>query len=141
MKYSTSGDKHFIFVEKGEKIMETITNYCKENKIDNAAVTGIGAVESTTIGAFDPASKDYIKVDFPDVLELVSFIGNITLKDGEPFVHAHAVLGDHGMQVIGGHVFEMTVAVVGEFVLQKSETKIRRELNAEIGLATWCTDL
>lgn len=141
MKFSTSGDQHFVYIEKGEKIMESITSYCQKNGIENGSVTGIGAVDKTTIGAFDPATKSYVKKDFPGVLELVSFVGNITLKDGAPFVHAHAVLGDHGMQVIGGHVFEMTVAVVGEFVIRESEPQITRKMDSGIGLATWCTEL
>lgn len=140
MKFNNTKDIHFVYVEKGEEIMETIINYCIKHGIENASITGIGAVNKTVIGAFDPDSKSYVKVEYPEVLELVSFVGNITMKDGSPFVHAHAVLGNHGMQIIGGHVFEMQVAVVGEFVLQKSDTGISRKLDPAIGLATWCTE-
>jgi len=141
MKFKNSKDTHLIFVEKGEEIMSTITEYCQTNDIENGSISGIGAVDKSIIGAFDTSTKAYVKVDFPQAMELVSFVGNITMKDGIPFVHAHAVLGNHGMQVVGGHVFEMRVAVVGEFVVQKADTGIRRELDPKIGLATWCTDI
>ncbi len=37
--------------------------------------------------------------EFPGVLELVSFEGNVTLKDSTPFVHSHVVLSDHEMNL------------------------------------------
>ena len=55
----------------------------------------------------------------PIQLELVSFEGNITLKDGSPFPHVHVVLSDHNMSTAGGHLFETTVAAVGEFFLME----------------------
>ena len=74
---------------------------------------------------------------FEDAHELISFDGNITLKDGKPFLHAHVLLGDHAMNVFGGHLFETTVAVVGEFIIRKVNGNARRTLNSKIGLATW----
>jgi predicted DNA-binding protein with PD1-like motif len=42
------------------------------------------------------------------------------------------------MNVKGGHLFEATVAAVGEFVLRKINTDGKRVLDPEIGLATMC---
>jgi predicted DNA-binding protein with PD1-like motif len=67
-------------------------------------------------------------------------MGNITLKDGEPFIHAHITFGDHDMNVKGGHVFEMTVAVVGEFYIRKFDGSIHRELDEDVGLAVCCIE-
>jgi predicted DNA-binding protein with PD1-like motif len=39
------------------------------------------------------------------------------------------------MNVKGGHVFEITVAVVGEFYIRNFDGSIHRELNGDIGLA------
>jgi len=47
--------------------------------------------------------------------------GNVALKEGEPFIHAHVVLSDHNMQTLGGHLFETTVGVAGNFSLQSSK--------------------
>ncbi len=131
---------YFIFLEKDEPVMKTLTEFCSKNSIQNGEISGIGAVKNIEIGAFDPDSKSYIHKNFDKTHELISCMGNITLKDGEPFIHAHITIGDHDMNVKGGHVFEMTVAVVGEFYIRKIDGSIHRELNGDIGLAVCCIE-
>ena len=92
------------------------------------------------IGAYDTVGKEYIRKQFPDVLELVSFEGNVTLKDGEPFVHAHVVFSNHEMNTLGGHLFEMSVAAVGEFFLRKFENNAYRKLDEDVGLPCICLE-
>ncbi len=126
---------YFIFLEKDEPVIKTLTEFCRKNGIQNGEISGIGAVKNIEIGAFDPGSKSYIHKNFDKTHELISCMGNITLKDGEPFIHAHITFGDHDMNVKGGHVFEITVAVVGEFYIRNFDGSIHRELNGDIGLA------
>ena len=40
------------------------------------------------------------------------------------------------MEVSGGHLFEMEVAAVGEFIIHDFKDKTYRELDKDIGLAT-----
>ena len=61
---------------------------------------------------------------------------NVALKDGKPFLHAHITLGTHDMEVFGGHLFEMEVAAVGEFIIHDFRDETHRKMNDEIGLAT-----
>ena len=61
-------------------------------------------------------------------------------KDGEPFIHAHVVLSDHNMQTLGGHLFETTVGVAGEFILTQFDGNAYRELKPDIGLACMCLE-
>lgn len=126
---------YFIFLEKDEPVMKTLTEFCRKNGIQNGEISGIGAVKNIEIGAFDPGSKSYIHKIFDKTHELISCMGNVTLKDEEPFIHAHITFGDHDMNVKGGHVFAMTVAVVGEFYIRNFDGSIHRELNGDIGLA------
>lgn len=140
MKSTHNGQNHFIFVEKGEKVMETLTAYCVNKGIRNGKISGIGAVENIELGAYDFSNKEYIKSKMNEIMELVSFQGNITLKDGEPFIHAHATVGTHDLDLKGGHVFECTVAVVGEFILTEIDTHMARKLDEAIGLATLCPE-
>ena len=118
--------------------MDTLTRFCESEGIDNAKISGIGAVKNTEIGAYDTIKKEYIRKEFSDVLELVSYEGNITLKEGKPFVHAHVVLSDHDMKPYGGHLFETTVAAVGEFFLKRFDGNAFRELNEDVGLPCIC---
>ena len=140
MQYKKADKDHFIYIEKNEKVMETIARYCIEKDIKNAKLSGIGAVRETEIGAYDTVAKEYIRKEFSGVLELISFEGNVTLKEGSPFVHAHVVLSDHQMGTLGGHLFETTVAAVGEFFLREFDGEAYRELNTDVGLPCICLD-
>ena len=140
MQYKQEGKDHFIYIEKNEKVMDTLTRFCIDKGISNAKLSGIGAVKETEIGAYDTIKKEYIRKEYSDILELVSFEGNITLKDGRPFPHAHVVLSDHNMSTAGGHLFETTVAAVGEFFLMEFDNDAYRELNEDVGLPCICLE-
>ena len=140
MQYKQVGKDHFIYIEKNEKVMDTLTRFCIDKGISNAKLSGIGAVKETEIGAYDTIKKEYIRKEYSDILELVSFEGNITLKDGSPFPHAHVVLSDHNMSTVGGHLFETTVAAVGEFFLREFDNDAYRELNEDVGLPCICLE-
>ena len=140
MQYKQVGKDHFIYIEKNEKVMDTLTRFCIDKGISNAKLSGIGAVKETEIGAYDTIKKEYIRKEYSDILELVSFEGNITLKDGSPFPHAHVVLSDHNMSTAGGHLFETTVAAVGEFLLMEFDNDAYRELNEDVGLPCICLE-
>ena len=140
MQYKQVGKDHFIYIEKNEKVMDTLTRFCIDKGISNAKLSGIGAVKETEIGAYDTIKKEYIRKEYSEILELVSFEGNITLKDGSPFPHAHVVLSDHNMSTAGGHLFETTVAAVGEFFLMEFDNDAYRELNEDVGLPCICLE-
>ena len=140
MQYKQVDKDYFIYIEKNEKVMDTLIRFCKDQAITNGKISGIGAVKEIEIGAYDTVGKEYIRKQFPDVWELVSYEGNITLKDGDPFVHGHIVLSNHDMKTIGGHLFEMTVAAVGEFFLRKFDNDAYREINEDVGLPCICLE-
>ena len=57
MQYSKYKDDYFIYVEKNEKAMLTITQFCESKNIQNGRISGIGAVRNTEIGAYDIVKK------------------------------------------------------------------------------------
>jgi len=140
MQFKRIDKDYFIHIEKNEKVMDTLTKFCQEQGVNNAKISGIGAVKETEIGAFDTEAKGYVRKPFPDVWELISFEGNVTLKDGSPFVHAHVVLSNHDMDTKGGHLFETTVAAVGEFFMREFDDIAYRELNKDVGLPCICLE-
>ena len=48
-------------------------------------------------------------VTLDEQVELLSLIGDVTLKDGEPLVHAHAVIGKKDGTAHGGHLLKAKV--------------------------------
>ena len=140
MQFQKVGKDYLINIDKDEKVVEILTRFCKENGIKNAKLSGIGAVKKTEIGAYNLLKKEYIKREYSEILELLSLVGNVALKDGQPFIHAHVVLSDHNMQTLGGHLFETTVGVAGEFILTQFDGNAYRELKSNIGLACMCLE-
>ncbi len=138
MQYKQDGNTYFVYVQQNEKIMDTLTQFCKDHDIHNGQISGIGAIKNIEIGSYDVENKEYIIHQLNEVWELTSYQANVLLKDGEPFIHAHINISDHNLTVKGGHLFEADVAAVGEFILRKIETDGKRELDPNIGLATMC---
>jgi|TARA_Y100000389_G_scaffold81855_1_gene78448 uncharacterized protein len=136
MQFQKIDNSYIVHVEKGEKVIDTLTQFCKDRSITSGQLSGIGAVKNIDIGAYDINTKNYIHKIYDSVLELLSFQGNVAIKDDNPFIHAHITLGNHNMEVSGGHLFEMEVAAVGEFIIHDFKDKTRREFNEDIGLAT-----
>ena len=140
MQYERIEKGYMAYVEIGEKMMSTLTRFCAENDILSAQLSGIGAVKSIEIGAYDTEKKEYVRHVLLDVWELVSCQGNVVLKDGLPFIHAHVTLSDHDLNTKGGHLFEATVAAVGEFFLRREDSTALRELNPDVGLPCMCLE-
>lgn len=137
MQYKLHDNTYFVYLEKGEPVVDVLTNFCKEHDILNGHISGIGAMNNIELGAYDTKVGEYIKKIYKNSYELITYQGNIMLLDDEPFIHAHITIGNHNMEIFGGHLFSMNVAVVGEFVIQKVNGKSKRTFNDEIGLATW----
>ena len=128
---------YLVYLEKGEEIVDELTKFCIEYHILNGHISGIGAVNNIELGAYDTKAGEYIKKIFEYDHELITYQGNIMLLDDKPFIHAHITIGNHNMEIFGGHLFSANIAVVGEFIIHKIDGKAKRTYNDEIGLATW----
>lgn len=134
MEYQEVKDGFLVRLIRGEKITETLLQFINEKEIPGGILTGIGAIEKVTLGYFDRDKKEYLRKEFNDIYEVVSFLGNISYVNDEPFVHAHITLGDNKFQSHVGHFFEGTVAVTMEIFIRTFEDKIYREKDEDLQL-------
>jgi uncharacterized protein len=137
MQFKQHENTYFVYLEKGESVVNELTIFCREHKINNGYISGIGAVNNIELGSYNSKNGKYIKKIFKDGHELITTQGNIMLLNDEPFIHAHISIGNHNMEIFGGHLFSAKIAVVGEFVINKIEGNSKRTFDDEIGLATW----
>ena len=135
MQYKQDKDTYLISLDQHEPIMKTLTEFCIEKNIQNGQLSGIGAIKDIELGAYILEDKEYVKKIFPDTWELSSLQGNILLKDGIPFIHAHITISDHHFNAKGGHLFEANIAVAGEFIIRKINLLTERQFDSNIGLA------
>lgn len=118
-------------MERGEDVLKTLTSFCKENEIENGYLRGIGAVQWLECGYYELETKEYHFQEYDKMVEVVSMMGNIMLKENTPFLHVHAVFTDTTNNAFGGHVSEMKVGVIIDVL----PSHIAREANEEIGLS------
>ena len=122
----------------GGDLINTIEEFCKKASIRMATFSVIGAVSSATIGAYDQKQQVYVTFKEEAPLEIVSCIGNVSLKDGKPFIHAHILLADEQGKTIGGHLFSETIIYAGEINLQELTGKpMERTYDNDTGLMLW----
>ena len=138
MKYRKVGEKIFVSLQSGDLINKSLTEISVKENISNAWINGIGAIDSVEVGYMDVVNKKYQKRNFNDNYELISLIGNITIKDGVPFVHTHITFSDTEYKVFGGHLFDAKITATGEIILTVADSKIDRQFNENVGIHTWC---
>ena len=132
-------DKNQIFVTlaKGDYINKTFEYFAEIKGFGCAWINGIGAVENITLGSYSIEIKDYIKKEFKGEFELTSLVGNITIKNGNPFVHIHVNVSDEACNAYGGHLFSGTITATGELIIFLSNSVINRKESSDIGLYLW----
>lgn len=138
MKYHREADGRVVVsLTKGDDVRSSLEGLAAELGIGCARLSGIGALQDPEIGWWDTEHFVYHKQVFPGVWELLSMDGNISLKDGSPFMHIHVAISGHDYAVKGGHFFESVVGVVLEVFMDPHPTPLPRRMCDEIGLPRW----
>lgn len=134
MKYKRSGYKWIIRLEKGDEIVGSIKKFCKDNNIENAFFSGIGAVSYLELGAYKLAEKKYISREYNEEMEICSISGNVAKLEADLIIHCHGIFSNHDMECVGGHLNKAYVSATCEIILSQIDTDIERKLDETIGL-------
>jgi uncharacterized protein len=130
------GEKTFALIfDTGDEVMSNLIAFAGSHKLGAAHLTAIGAFREATLGYFDWEKKDYKKIPVREQVEVLSLIGDVALKDGEPKVHAHVVVGRSDGTTLGGHLIEARVRPTLEVILTESPAHLRKQVDEESGLA------
>jgi predicted DNA-binding protein with PD1-like motif len=122
----------------GKDLTKAIEELCIQNSIQAGVFFVIGSVTSLTLGSYDQKQQVYVTCKKEEPLEIVHCPGNVSLKDGKVFVHAHAVLADMNGQTIGGHIFSETIVYAGEiYIRELLGEPLEREYDKVTGLSLW----
>jgi predicted DNA-binding protein with PD1-like motif len=123
---------------KGADLVEGIQALCEEHGIRAAWVEAVGAVSRLTFAHYDQAERRYQEKTSSDHHEMSGFVGNISLRDGRPFLHAHASFADREGVTRGGHLVPGSTVWVAEVrIVELEGVELIRELDEETGLALW----
>ena len=125
-----------LVFDAGDEAFSLLSDWVREQGIGAARLTAIGAFESAVLGWFSWEAKEYERIPVEEQVEVLSLVGDVALSpDGEPVLHAHAVLGRRGGATVGGHFLEGYVRPTLEVVLDEAPAHLRKREDAETGLA------
>jgi len=134
MKYKKINGSWVIVLRKDEKIIEKLTEFIKTENIRSGYFNAIGAVSSVELAHYNLEKKSYSSKLINRPLEIVSLMGNFTVKGEEIIVHAHIVVGTNQMELYGGHLKEATVAATLEVIFNEFKEVINKEYDKDTGL-------
>lgn len=126
---------HLLVFESGDEVVSTLEAFAREHELTAARFTAIGAFSEATLGYFDWERRSYDEIPLAEQVEVLTLAGDIAVKDGEPAVHAHVVVGKRDATAHGGHLLEARVRPTLELMLVESPAHLRKEHDPESGLA------
>ena len=123
-----------LIFETGDEALGLLRDFCGEHHITAARFTAIGAFRSATLGYFNWERKEYDRIPVDEQVEVLSLIGDVSLHEGKPKVHAHTVLGRYDGSTRGGHLLEAHVRPTLEVMLVESPAWLQRKMDPESGI-------
>jgi|SRR6516165_5035187 predicted DNA-binding protein with PD1-like motif len=135
-KIDESSKTFIVVFQTGDELAAGLLQFAKEQKLSAASFKAIGALSSVRLEWLSWESKPYEpSVTLDEQVELLSLIGDVALKDGQPVVHAHAVVGRKDGTAHGGHLLEAHVRPTCEVVLTESPAHLQKFIDPESGIA------
>ena len=108
----TSGPQRIYSLKlaPGEEAIAALNAFALSERLQDATVAGIGALQHADLARYNPDSKQLETIPGEDEqVEVLSLIGQITPRDGVANVHIHVVLGRHDGSTRGGHLVRAVV--------------------------------
>lgn len=131
-------DSLLVRLPKGEDLLTALVNICKEKSITKGHVSLIGALEKAVLGYYPQDTRQYVTHTVDAGTEILSGLGNISLKDGEPVVHLHLTLLKGDFTIIGGHAMPGNILFAGEACISSIDgPRLHRGLDTATGLPLW----
>ena len=143
MDYKKFGDSIYVRFNRGDEIISGIMNICRKEKVLSATYSGIGCCSDIVVSSYIPEKDEFLEHKKSGVLELASFIGNISADDNdEIFHHTHAMFTYHdenyNLATTGGHLLSATVLYTAEIEIRPVQNGVIRRKQDEItGITVW----
>ena len=125
-------------LETGDDLVEEIERLCTERAVRAAWVSVIGAVRRAAFAYYEQDDRRYLELSSDDHHEITGFVGNISLRDGRPFLHAHATFCARDGSAVGGHLLPGCEVFAAEFTLREmTGVELIRTADEVSGLSLW----
>ncbi len=131
--------RNFLFrVPEGEDFIKYVQKFAEDKGIKVATVSAIGSLKRAKLGYYSMELGKYEEIKVEGLHELIIAAGNISIRDGEPFPHVHALLGREEGSTIGGHLISGEVFVVEVYIAELKGEILERVPHGNLTL--WKTE-
>lgn len=136
---SDDGKAGMVRLLPGTDMLGGLNEAAAELGFEAATVQVVGAVKNLVVAYFDQDSKEYLPFHrYDEGMEIMGGVGNVSLKDGRPFVHIHVTGADREGNAVGGHLMDGSVVYMIEAYFRVFDGPAPvRELDEEVGLPVW----
>ncbi len=125
-------------LQHNSDLLQDILGFASREGIKVAFFSALGAVQKITLAYYHQKEKKYQDLSFNEHMEIASCFGNISVKDGQPHIHAHGVFADKKGETVAGHIQPETIVFAGEIFLQELLGEpLEREYDKVTGLFLW----
>jgi predicted DNA-binding protein with PD1-like motif len=135
---SNDGKAAMVRVPKGSDLLDALNKAVSDLGVRAGTVQVIGAVSKLVLGYFNQDQREYDTLDLPGHWEIASGLGNVSIRDSDPFVHLHIVASGPDGRTVGGHLMPGTIVFLAELYLRALDGDPPvRVMDEEIGLPVW----
>jgi predicted DNA-binding protein with PD1-like motif len=124
-----------VVLDDGEEASEALRSFARREGLSAASVSAVGGFRSCVLGFFEWSSKRYLDIPVEEQVEILWLGGDVALKDDEPEVHAHVVVGRSDASTRGGHLMRGLVRPTLEAIITETPGHLRRVHDERSGLA------
>jgi predicted DNA-binding protein with PD1-like motif len=122
----------------GSDLVDEIERHCAEHEVTAAEVSVIGAVRRARYAYYEQVEQRYRELASETHHEITGFVGNVSVRDDQPFLHAHATFADADGATVGGHLLRGIEVFAAEVVIRElGDVSLVRRHDEETGLALW----
>jgi len=117
------GRTYKLNFSKGDELMSGLVEFAEKNKIKNGHFVGLGAIDKGILGWTDTERGNGQKmIPVNEESEIISFLGSVsTNAQGVATAHGHGAVSTQSGSVIGGHIFELHISIIGEVYVTEEE--------------------
>jgi len=120
----------------GEDLIDSIIALVNLYNINSGLINVIGALNKVTLGYYSLEKKEYFFRTFEEDFELISCMGNVSYKEGDPIIHLHTALGRKDYSIVAGHLSQPSiVSVTAEVYIYEIDKKLNRTDDPQFNLS------
>lgn len=123
----------------GKDLIEELESFCEINNISSGIINGIGALQNVTMGFYNQIEKKYYSTTIDEPVEIISLLGNISIKKDRIFPHLHIAVANSDHQTFSGHLMSPAKIFACEIsILQLGGNRpFHRYPDSITGLSLW----